>query len=374
MSFAKPRVAFVHDWLTGMRGGERVLESLLELAPEAPIYTLFHVPGTVSEAIESHPIITSSLQYAPGSRRHYRRLLPLFPTAIEEFDLSAYDLIVSTSHCVAKSALRVGDTFHLCYCHTPMRYIWDQEEAYFPRRGGAAAWLRGRILAELRQWDRATADRVDRFVANSSFVAWRIERYYDRSAEVVHPPVEVEYFTPGDGGREPYALVVAALAPYKRIDLAIEACAAVDLELRIVGEGPERDALERRAVGTRTCFLGRVPRPQLRKLYRRATCLVQPGTEDFGIAAAEALACGLPVVARGDGGVLDIVEHGRHGLLVEPPARDPDIARAIDKIRRIRFNEGDLRDRAERFCRARFHQRMTSLLERQFSDREGSGT
>lgn len=373
MRSAPLRAAFVHDWLTGMRGGERVLESLLELAPGAPIYTLFHVPGSVSEAIEAHPIVTSFLQHAPGSRHHYRRLLPLFPTAIEEFDLSSYDLILSTSHCVAKSALRVGDTFHLCYCHTPMRYIWDQEQAYFPRRTGPVARLRSRVLAELRRWDRATADRVDRFVANSRFVAWRIDRYYGRDADVVPPPVDVDYFTPAAGEREEFALAVAALAPYKRLDLAIEACAAAGIELRIVGEGPERRTLERRADGTRTRFLGRVSRRDLRRLYRRAAFLVQPGTEDFGIAPVEALACGLPVVARGDGGVLDIVEDGRHGLLVEPPATGAAIGWAIDKIRRIRFNEAVLRERAERFSPARFQRSMTSLLDRQFSDLGGVG-
>ncbi|MDX1645337.1 MAG: glycosyltransferase, partial [Thermoanaerobaculia bacterium] len=315
-------------------------------------------------------------QHAPARRRHYRRLLPLFPTAIEEFDLSSYDLILSTSHCVAKSALRVGDTFHLCYCHTPMRYIWDQEEAYFPHRTGPLARLRGRILAELRRWDRATADRVDQFVANSRFVAWRIERYYDRRAEVVHPPVDIDYFTIANGSadeeRRPFALVVAALAPYKRIDVAIDACARAGVELVIVGDGPERRALERRAEGTTTRFLGRVARSDLRDLYRRAICLLQPGTEDFGIAPVEALACGCPVVARGDGGVLDIVEDNRHGLLVEPPAGAAAIGRAIDKIEQIRFNEDDLRQRAECFSPARFQHRMTSLLDRQLSDHGGA--
>jgi len=360
------RVALVHDWLTGMRGGEKVLERLCALFPGAPIHTLFHFPGSVSPAIEAHPIRTSFLQRAPGVRRHYRRYLPLFPAAIEELDFSAFDLVVSSSHCVAKGALPPPGAFHLCYCHTPMRYAWDQEHAYFPRRTGAAARLRGLALSRLRTWDVASASRVDMFVANSHFVAARIRRYYGRSAEVVHPPVDVGFFTPGDAGsgrggeRGGYALAVSALAPYKRVDLAIAACERLGIELRVVGDGPERAALSRLA-GPRTRLLGRVEGERLRELYRGALCFVQPGVEDFGIAAAEALACGTPVVAAGRGGVLDIVEDGRHGVLYEGE-NEPDLATAIDKARGIRFNALDLRGRAEIFAPERFTARLQSLL------------
>ncbi len=364
----EPRVAFVHDWLTGMRGGERVLEELLDLAPDAPIYSLFHFEGSVSEAIEAHPIVTSTLQHVPGNRRHYRRLLPLFPAAIERFDVSPYDVVVSTSHCVAKGAMRVPPAYHLCYCHTPMRYIWDQETEYFPKRTGPVAAVRGRILERLRRWDVASADRVDQFVANSSFVAWRIERYYGRRAEVVHPPVDVDYFTRSSAERQPFCLAVSALAPYKRLDVAIEACSRADLELRIVGEGPERAHLERLASGTRTRFLGRVGLDELRELYRCAMLFIQPGIEDFGIAPVEALACGLPVVAKGLGGVLDIVESGRQGLLTEADGDAASLAGGIDKARDIRFNEDDLRARAELFSAPRFRESMGSLMDRKPSD------
>jgi glycosyltransferase involved in cell wall biosynthesis len=367
-------VAFVHDWLTGMRGGERVLEELLSLAPSAPIYSLFHFEGSVSPAIESHPIRTSPLQRIPGARRHYRRLLPLFPAAIERFDLGGYAVILSSSHCVAKGARRIPPAYHLCYCHTPMRYIWDQEAEYFPRRTGVAARLRGALFERLRRWDVASAGRVDQFVANSSFVAWRIDRYYGRRAEVVHPPVDVDFFTPSEAERQGFCLAVAALAPYKRLDLAVEACAASGRELRIVGDGPERGRLERLAAGTRTRMLGRVSRDTLRELYRTASCLLQPGTEDFGMAPVEALATGLPVVAKGDGGVLDVVEDGRHGVLTGPVADAATFRAGIDKALGIRFNSGELRARAERFSPARFRRSMESLLDRKPSDLRGQGS
>lgn len=367
-----PRVALVHDWLTGLRGGEKVLERLCALFPGAPVYTLFHFPGSVGPAVESHPIRASWLQRAPGVRKHYRGYLPLFPAAVESFDFSEYELIVSSSHCVAKGAIPPPGAFHLCYCHTPMRYAWDQEHAYFPRRRGAVARLRSLALSRLRTWDVASASRVDLFVANSRFVAERIRRYYGREAEVVPPPVDVGFFTPGPAGRgeggdrEGYALMVSALAPYKRVDLAIAACERLGIELSVVGDGPERQRLARLA-GPRTRLLRRVDGERLRELYRGALCLVQPGIEDFGIAAAEALACGTPVVAAGRGGVLDIVEDGRHGVLYAEQSGTEGLAAAIDKVRQIRFNNSDLRGRAESFAAERFTERLQVLLPRRFA-------
>jgi glycosyltransferase involved in cell wall biosynthesis len=364
------KVALVHDWLTGMRGGEKVLEHLSALFPDAPIYTLFHFPGSVSPAIEGHPIRTSFLHRAPGIRRHYRRYLPLFPTAIEEFDLSGFDLVVSSSHCVAKGVIPHPGAFHVCYCHTPMRYAWDQEHAYFPQRRGLTAHLRSSVLSRLRTWDAASASRVDLFVANSSFVAERIRRYYGRHAEVAHPPVDVDYFTPAPADAEaegaggpPHGLMVSALAPYKRVEVGIAACERLGLPLYIVGEGPERERLERLA-GPKTRLLGRVPPERLRDLYRGALCFLQPGVEDFGIASVEALACGTPVAAVARGGVLDVVEEGVHGALYPEEEGVEGLTAAIDKTRQIRSNLADLRHRAERFSAQRFTERLSSLLAR----------
>ncbi len=355
------RTALVHDWLTGMRGGEKVLEALARRFESSPIYTLFHFPGTVSPEIESHPIHTSFLQHAPGVRRHYRRYLPLFPAAIEDFDLTGYDLILSSSHCVAKGVVPGPETYHICYCHTPMRYAWDQEHAYFPTRAGLLARLRGLILTALRAWDVASARRVDRFLANSSFVAKRIRRYYGREAEVLHPPVDTDFFTPGGESRGDYVLAVAALAPYKRADLAVAACERLGLELRIVGEEPEAERLAREP-GPRVRLLGRVDGEKLRQLYRKALCLVQPGVEDFGISSVEALACGCPVVAQARGGVLDVVRDGVDGVLYSHDENPEAVATAIDKCRGISFNKLNLRQRAENFSIARFEGRLESLF------------
>jgi glycosyltransferase involved in cell wall biosynthesis len=362
-----PRVALVHDWLTGMRGGEKVIEVMGGLFPDAPLFTLFHFPGSVSPAIESHSIRTSFLQRAPGIRNHYRSYLPFFPAAIEEFDLSGFDLVVSSSHCVAKGVIAPPDAFHVCYCHTPMRYAWDQEHAYFPNRTGIKARLRSLTLSALRSWDVSSAARVNHFVANSRFVARRIKNYYGRPAEVVHPPVDVGFFTPaakGTGQRD-YCLVVSALAPYKKVEVAMAACEKLGLELRIVGDGPERERLEGMA-GPRVHFLGNVDPEELRDLYRGALLFLQPGVEDFGIASVEALACGTPVVAVARGGILDVVDDGRHGVLYPDWEGPTALCGAIDKARRIGFNALDLRDRAESFSVSRFTDRMRSLLSRRF--------
>lgn len=377
-ALAGARVALVHDWLTGMRGGEKVLEAIAALFPEAPIYTLIHVPGSVSEALEAHPIHTSFLQRAPAVSRFYRHYLPLFPAAVEDFDFGAYDLILSTSHAVAKGAIPPPGAYHVCYCHTPMRYAWDQEHTYFPRRRGLVARLRQLILTALRAWDAAAVPRVDVFLANSRFVAERIARYYGREAEVLPPPVDVNAFgseagDSGAGESERYALVVTALAPYKRVDLAIGACEQLGLALRIVGTGPEQKRLERLA-GPHTRFLGRVDGDTLRRLYRGAEVFVQPGVEDFGIASVEALASGTPVVAVGRGGILDIVRDGEHGVLYPPaPGAGPEVEKtaliaAIDKSRQIGFNALKLQSRARSFSGRRFTERLLSILTQRLTE------
>jgi len=354
-------VALVHDWLTGQRGGEHVLRALAGVFPDAPIYTLFHFPGSVDAEIEAHRIATSFLQRAPAIEEHYRWYLPIFPVAVEDLDVRGHRLVISSSHCVAKSVRKGPGARHVCYCHTPMRYAWDQEEAYFGTGTGPLARLRRRILAALRRWDVATAGRVDTYLANSSFVADRIRRYYGRPAEVLPPPVDTDFFTLADPAVERLgALVVAALSPYKKVDLAIQACARAGVPLTVVGTGPELPAL-RRMAGDSVRFEGRVEPDRLRELYRCAEFFLQPGVEDFGISTVEALACGTPILALDAGGVRDIVRPGEHGLFFAQDEAS-EIAAAIDKIRRMQFNPLNLRERAEIFAAKRFAHRLREIL------------
>ena len=270
--------------------------------------------------------------------------------------------MISSSHCVAKAVLAAPRALHVCYCHTPMRYAWDQFDAYFgPRRLGRVASAAMRVvMARLARWDRDTADRVDHYVTNSQYVAGRIGRYYNREAIVVHPPVDTEFFRPSAVDPEPFALVVSALVPYKRIDLAIEACRIAGVPLTIAGDGPDRAALERSGDGS-TTFLGRVSDSDLRDLYQRASVVLLPGEEDFGIVPVEAQACGRPVVALRRGGATETVIDGETGRLVD--AADPnDFADAIRRVLDSRFDPQVIRRHAERFSRARFGDEIEALV------------
>jgi glycosyltransferase involved in cell wall biosynthesis len=350
----------VHDWLTGMRGGEKVLESLCRLFPDAPIYTLVHVRGSVSELIERHPIRTSVIQRLPDPARRYRHYLPLFPTAIELFDLDDVDVVISTSHCAAKAVVPTGRAVHICYCHSPMRYAWDQFDYYFgeARQGPVASAAFRQVMAWLARWDRATATRVDRFVANSSFVAGRIARYYNRRASVLHPPVDTQFFTPDGEAPEPYFLVVSALVPYKRIDVAILAANRLGVSLKIVGTGPEHDRL-RTLAGPTVKFLGAVDDETLRQAYRRAQAVVLPAAEDFGIVPVESLACGRPVIALARGGATETVVP-EVGILVDEDSPDA-FADAMFAAGRRSFDLSAMRARAEMFGRERFESEFAEM-------------
>jgi glycosyltransferase involved in cell wall biosynthesis len=357
-------VALVHDWLTGMRGGEKVLDVLCELFPAADLFTLLHVRGSVSPRIEARRIHTSFVQRLPRASTSYRWYLPLFPTAIEQFDLDGFDLVISSSHCAAKSVVARGGARHISYCHSPMRYAWDQFDAYFgPERVGAFAsrWVYRPVLARLARWDADTARRVDRFVANSQHVAGRIRRYYNRQATTVYPPADTAFFHPASTPAASHFLIVSALVPYKRLDVAIEACARAGARLRIVGDGPGREELERRA-GPHVEFVGRATDEQIRDEYQRAAAVLLPGEEDFGIVPVEAQACGRPVVALGRGGALETVIDGETGVLV-PDTTPEAFAAGLERAARLRFDSARIRANAERFSRQRHVQRMTEVIE-----------
>ncbi len=359
------RVALVHDWLTGMRGGEKALERLLEVFPEAELFTLLHVKGSVSRLIEGRPIHTSFAQYLPGVSTKYRYYLPVFPKAIEGFDFRGFDLVVSCSHCVAKSVIVPTGVPHVCYCLTPMRYAWDQFDAYFgPQKIGAAASAAiAPVMRRLGRWDRRTSTRAHRYLAISQYVARRIERYYNRESAVIYPPVDTEYFTPGSEPPGPRFLIVSALVPYKRLELAIAAAHAAHVALDIVGDGPERASLESLAArGPGVRLLGRLDDAAVRDCYRTAAAVLLPGEEDFGIVPVEAQACGRPVIALGRGGAVETVIDGVTGTLVP----DDSVGAWQDALTRAAaapWSVAKIRANAVRFGHDRFRTEFRAAVD-----------
>jgi len=346
-----------------MRGGEKVLLSLARLFPDAPIFTLLHVPGSVAPELEAREIRTSFVQRLPGVKTRYRHYLPLFPAAVESFDLAGFDLVLSSSHCVAKGVRPAPGARHLCYCHTPMRYVWDRYDDYFgPGRASPLARLAIRpVAAWLRAWDARTAARVHRFAANSAWVAGRIRRCYGRDSVVIPPPVDTAFFTPGADRPGAYDLVVSALAPYKRLELVLEAYRGTGWPLRIVGTGPEESRL-RALAPPEAAFLGRVDDEALRDEYRGCRAVLMPGVEDAGIVPLEALACGRPAVVFGEGGGAETVEHGVTGLAFHEPTAAA-LRAAVSTLESTRFDRLALRARAEALRREVFEERVRAFVD-----------
>ncbi len=354
------RVAIVHDWLNGMRGGEKVLEALLDMFPSAPVFTLFHEPGKVSSVIESHPIVTSRLHNVPGVFRFYRNLLPFFPAAIESLDIGGYDLIVSSSHAAAKGIRKTGAR-HICYCHTPMRYIWDAEEDY--RMSLAARLVFRAIRPGLRRWDVETAGRVDHFIANSHFVAGRLRKYYGRESDVVPPPIDTDFFSLSqNSAREGFYLAAGALVPYKRFDVVIRAFNALGKRLVVAGSGPGLRRL-RGLANANVDVRGWVSNEELRRLYRTAKAIVCAAREDFGMVAVEAQACGCPVIAYGRGGLPEIVRDGVNGLLFEDQSEQA-VAEAVGRFERQSWPAAQVREGVERYSRETFQSEIRRILEK----------
>jgi glycosyltransferase involved in cell wall biosynthesis len=356
------RIALVHDWLTGMRGGEKCLEVMCELFPDAPIYTLLHVKGAMSPLIESKTIHTSFLQRFPFVEQKYRMYLPLFPFAIEAFDFSDYDLLLSTSHCVAKGAKPRGDALHLCYCFTPMRYVYEMYDEYFGKgQAGMATRMAMKIVAPLlRAWDKKTADRVHHFVAISEHVRQRIYRHYGRDAEVIFPPVDTAKFQASRRDKG-YYLIVSALVPYKKVDLAVKAFNKIGKRLIIVGKGPDEEKL-RYLAKPNVEFLGWKSDDELALLYAGCTALVFPGEEDFGIVPLEAMASGKAVIAYGKGGALETVQDGLSGVFFyEQTVEALEIA--VSKAEQMQFDVENVRNRALRFSRSIYKDAMKKFIE-----------
>jgi glycosyltransferase involved in cell wall biosynthesis len=377
---ADPRVVLVHDWLTGMRGGEKCLDVLCRRWPRARLFTLLHRPGSVSAAVEALGPHTSFLNHLPGVHRYYRYLLPLMPAAVTAWRLPPCDLVVSFSHCVAKAARPPRSVPHVCYCFTPMRYAWHLRDAYFGagRVRGLKARLLGRLLAGLRRWDRRTAARVSHFLAISRTVQARIRECYGRDSTVVYPPVDTDFYCPAPLPRTGPYLAVSAFAPYKRLDLAVEACNRLRRELVVIGSGQDEARLKALA-GPTVHFLGWRPDAVIRDHLRRCRALLFPGEEDFGIVPVEAQACGAPVIAFGRGGATEtVIPPGAGapptGLFFGDQSGDALAAALADfEARAGEFDPSAARRQALRFNRRRFAEELFAYLDRVLHPTAGVG-
>ena len=360
------RVALVHDWLNGMRGGEAVLEAILELFPQAELFTLVAEPEKISRALRKPSLHTSFLQSVPGGVSRYRHFLPLMPRAIEGFELGGFDLVISSSHCVAKGVRKPAGAFHLSYVHAPMRYIWDRYDDYFgPGRASfpvrAAASL---VRKSLQRWDRATStsDRLDHIVCNSRFISERVKEFWGRDSEVVHPFADLSRFSAQRQPGRNYVMV-GAFAPYKRVDLAVEAFNRMNLPLLIVGSGQDEKRL-RAMAGPTVEFLGSLSNAAISDLYSKARAFVFPGLEDFGITPVEALSAGCPVIAYGEGGAAETVTD-ETGVFFRPQTVEALMGaiQAIESGSRV-ISDSTCRERARHFSRERFQREFMDSLTR----------
>ncbi|MCK5003837.1 MAG: glycosyltransferase [Candidatus Aminicenantes bacterium] len=355
------RTAIIHDWLNGMRGGEKVLEELLDIFPDADIFTLFLEEDKISEKIRGHQINTSSLNRSGMIKKRYRYFLPLFPKFIEDFDLGGYDLIISSSHCVAKGVIPYPYSKHISYIHSPMRYAWDQYYSYFGElKGLRKTFIRSRI-SELRKWDVSSSERVDHFIANSNFVKERIRRYYRRDSEVIHPPVDTDYFTVGNKKEGEHFLTVSALVPYKRVDTLVKAFSRTGDKLIVVGKGPEEKRLKKLA-GNNIEFRKDLANESLRELYRNSRAFVYAGIEDFGITFAEAHSCGIPVISYNKGGVTDIV-NSDNGILYDS-GESTGLLDAVEELKGKKFDREKIRESALRFSSDNFRKKITAFIKK----------
>lgn len=367
-----PRVAVVHDWLNGMRGGEAVLEAILDLYPQAEVFTLICEPDKISDKIKAHKIHTSRIQNLPRGVKNYRHFLPMMPKAIEAFDLRGFDLIVSSSHCVAKGIRKPQSAVHVSYVHSPMRYIWDRFEDYF---GSGRAKLPTRIAAnilrgKLQKWDRRTStkENIDLILANSKFISNRILEFWGRDSRVVHPFVDFSRFQKPRDPKD-YYLVFGAFAPYKRVDLAIEAFRKLQLPLVVAGGGQDLERIREMVKNTQIRLVADPTNAEVDTLYSECRAMVFPGIEDFGITPLEAMASGAPVIGIDAGGVKETVTK-ETGLFFTEQTVD-SLCATILKIERgeVKLTEAACRKRAADFSRTRFQREFLAAVDSVFSSR-----
>jgi glycosyltransferase involved in cell wall biosynthesis len=355
-----PQVALVHDWLVNFAGAERLLKSMYDLFP-GQIHTLVHDPKKTPIWKD---VKTSFLQGIPFARFCYRYFLPLFPRAIEGFDLSGYDLVLSSSHAVAKNVLTHSKQLHICYCHTPMRYAWDLYHEYMKDLRGLQAWYARRVLHHLRNWDAASSARVDHFVANSKYIAKRIEKTYRRAAKVIYPPVATSRFSLGC--KEDFYLTVSRLVPYKKVDLLVRAFSRIDRKLVVIGSGPEMSRVK--AVASKNIeILGEVSEELVAELMSKAKGFLFAADEDFGLSPVEAQAAGTPVIAYRKGGVLETVVENQTGLFFEQQTEE-SIVNAIHRFEKCEFSSEEIRKHAMKFDEARFKNEFEQFVKEKFNE------
>ncbi|OQA55210.1 MAG: GDP-mannose-dependent alpha-(1-6)-phosphatidylinositol monomannoside mannosyltransferase [Candidatus Omnitrophica bacterium ADurb.Bin277] len=366
------KIALVHDWTIHMRGGEKVLDALAELFPGATLYTLFSDRKKLSPNLRRLRIKNSFLQYLPGIRHFYRWLLPLMPFAVRSLQIEDADLVISSSHCVAKGIRKPAGAFHICYCHTPARYLWGFEETYFSRFIVPVRRLIAFFLDRLRRHDLESNAGVDLFIANSECVRERILKFYKRDAIVIHPPVDIDFYRSDkngaaqapEGARD-YYLAISHFVPYKRLDLAIEVFNRLDRRLLIVGSGPLERRYKQMRKSAGISFLGAVPDAELRKLYARARAVIFPAEEDFGIVPVEAQACGTPVIAYAKGGSLETVKSGVFFDEQTPEA----VLDAVKRFEALPFDPAIVRERIESFGRNRFLDKIRQTVTERAGER-----
>lgn len=354
------KIALVHDWLTNMGGAEKVLLEFSRMFPEAPIFTAVYNPKkTLPFAHKT--IIPSFIQKIPSSQKYFQYFLPLMPIAVESFDLSNFDIVISSSWSVAKGIISKPNTIHICYCHTPTRYAWASSVDERLQKGSFSR-IRQFYATWFRAWDIAAASRVDVFLANSKYTAQRIKKFYQRSAIVVYPPIDTEYFTPNSKTqRENFYLFVSRLIPYKRADLAILACNQLKKKLKIVSIGPELKKLKKIA-GPNVEFLGQITDEKLRNLYQSAKALIFPAEEDFGIVPVEAASCGCPVIAYSQGGQAETIVDKKTGILFNKQ-NSTSLIQAIEQLEKTRFSDKTISRHAHEFSRKVFQQKIKKIIK-----------
>jgi glycosyltransferase involved in cell wall biosynthesis len=356
------KVAIVHYWLVGMRGGEKVLEALCEMYPQADIFTHVYVPEMVSDRIRQHRVIPTFINALPRAATMYKTYLPLMPMALEQLDLRGYDLIISSESGPAKGIIPPADALHICYCHTPMRYIWNMYHDYRKSAGRVTRLMMPPLSHYLRMWDVASAARVDSFVANSATVATRVRRYYGADSVVIHPPVDTAAFSiAAPAELDDYYLMAGELVAYKRPDLAVQAFNEMKLKLVVIGGGEMLDKL-RRLAGPTVTILGQQPFDVLKRHYARCRALIFPGEEDFGMVPVEAMASGRPVVAFGKGGATETVTNGVSGVFFTEQTVEA-ISLAVGSLAAMEIDPEKIAEQADRFGRDQFFEKMRAHID-----------